>query len=202
MDHQVVAMAGNCCYVEGAANAGWFISNSLYVRSSISSAMFWPLVRKAIAGWNVAGRFVYRFLEGYVMSNMRAELLWFGTVGCLVLLMLGCGPSRGTPTAVSGSVTVDGQPLAGAPLAFHALGEGPAEHRTFTAVTDSSGQYKIEPIYPGTYQVIVIERSGGHEADNEEDILAANPLQPAEGGELRVEIGSDPAVYDIQLVRK
>ena len=136
------------------------------------------------------------------MSSIGARLVGFGTIGCLVFLVSGCGPGRGSPTAVNGSVTVDGQPLAHAPLAFHALGAVRAEHRTFTVVTDSSGQYKIEPIYPGTYQVIVIERSGGHEADNEEDILAANPLQPAEGGELRVEIGSDPAVYDIQLVRK
>ena len=60
----------------------------------------------------------------------------------------------------------------------------------------------MEPIYPGTHQVIVIERSGGHEGDCKENILAANPLRLAEGGELRVEIGSDPAVHDIQLVRK
>ena len=138
------------------------------------------------------------------MSSIGARLVGFGTIGCLVFLVSGCGPGRGSPTAVNGSVTVDGQPLAHAPLAFHALGAVRAEHRTFTVVTDSSGQYKIEPIYPGTYQVIVIERSGakGCEGDCDENIAIANPLQPAEGGELRVELGAAPAVYDIQLVRK
>jgi len=135
------------------------------------------------------------------MRDLLTRLLWSGVFSCCSLLLVGCGPNLGQPTSVSGTVTVDDQPFASAPIAFHAVGEVPAEFRTFTAMTDSGGQYKIETIYPGKYEVIVVDSGSSPEAGSTENVVAGNPLQPADGKKLEVTISTEPAEFDIALKR-
>jgi len=59
-------------------------------------------------------------------------------------------PPDSPPSTVTGSITLDGQPLAGASVTF-AGGK-----RAFTAITDAGGRYAVtDPIPPGQYAVIV-----------------------------------------------
>lgn len=133
------------------------------------------------------------------MPGRATKTLWYGAACLSIILVSGCGPNLGAATQVSGTVTVDDQPLANAPLAFHALGSVPAEHRTFTTMADAGGQYKIEKIYPGEYQVIVVEPSEGAGGER---VAAESSLGPADGNPLQVRIEAEPAVYDIKLARR
>lgn len=60
---------------------------------------------------------------------------------CLLLLAtLGCGPSHGHKTApVSGVVTLDGQPFAGAKVTFQPKGGGPSS----AGITNAAGEYTL-----------------------------------------------------------
>ena len=130
-------------------------------------------------------------------------------VGCCVLLSFlaltsGCGPDLGSPTTVTGRITVDGEPLGGATVVFHCVGEREAEFRTFTATADGGGQYTIEKIYPGSYRVGVGEPApgAGEEDPGKASAMAGNELKPSDGDELSAEITSDELVYDIQMTRQ
>ncbi len=59
----------------------------------------------------------------------------------LGIIPLGCGGASGPPLGkVSGTITLDGQPLAGASVSFSPMDGG----RSSTGVTDSSGHYSLE----------------------------------------------------------
>ncbi len=139
------------------------------------------------------------------MSSARSPLLYYGVSCCLLSLLLGCGgPGLGSPTTATGKVTVDGEPMSGATVTFHCLGERAAEFRTFFATTDGSGQYTIDEIYPGTYSVVAGEPAPG--ADGEDpgavSAMGGDELKPADGGELSAEVTSDGVVFDVELTRQ
>jgi hypothetical protein len=102
---------------------------------------------------------------------MRQQLVSRSTclVVCSLIFVSGCGsggkppPKLGELVPVTGTVTMDGQPLAKATVVFH-----PTEDSGFhgsQAVTDENGKYKLETdigdgkmkegALPGRYQVTV-----------------------------------------------
>ena len=76
----------------------------------------------------------------------------------LVLALAGCG-SGVTLLPVSGTVTIDDKPVAGAAVLFQPAGGGPAAH----AVTDADGRYTLETAnskgaVPGEHKVTVTKK--------------------------------------------
>jgi hypothetical protein len=139
------------------------------------------------------------------MSAARIAVLWCSVFCCLLTLASGCGgPGLGSPATATGKVTVDGEPLSGATVTFHCMGERAAEFRTFTATTDDGGQYTIDEIYPGSYSVGVGEPApgAGGEDPGMANAMAGDELKPADGGELSAEVTSDGIVFDVQLTRQ
>jgi hypothetical protein len=83
-------------------------------------------------------------------------------VGLTVLLIAGggCGDRR-SPVPVSGTVTVDGQPVEGATVTFHPLDDD-REGRPATGLTDKTGTFRLttgteDGARPGAYKVVVIK---------------------------------------------
>jgi len=93
----------------------------------------------------------------------------------VILTTVGCGGDAdlGKPVPISGTVILDGQPLADATVIFSALDGLPPEYRSHTAKTDTSGKFKLSEVYPAEYQVTVDKP-----AENAEE-HAANPGIPA-----------------------
>src|SRR5689334_14813931 len=78
----------------------------------------------------------------------------------LVLVAAVTGCSRGTPSAVSGKVLLDGQPLANASVQLVSVGN--SAQGMHSATTDLNGSFHIaeagssnNPIQPGSYVVLV-----------------------------------------------
>jgi hypothetical protein len=62
-----------------------------------------------------------------------------------VLLLVGCG---GSPPAVSGVVTLDGNPVEGAMVRFHE--EGAVDEPGFVAITQKDGTFRLPAASAGT----------------------------------------------------
>lgn len=73
-----------------------------------------------------------------------------------LLTSIGCGgPDYGTPVAISGKVTSDGEPIKQLTVIYHSSVSGlPAEVRTQRATTDDQGVYQLEQVYPGDYTIL------------------------------------------------
>jgi hypothetical protein len=76
----------------------------------------------------------------------------------LAMALSGC--SRGTPSAVSGKVLLDGQPLPGASVQL--VPAGNAAHGMHSQTTDADGNFRFaesgnsnNPIQPGSYVLLV-----------------------------------------------
>lgn len=68
-----------------------------------------------------------------------------GLSAILLLWLSGCGSSDGfTLVPVSGTITLDGQPLAGATVSFQPAGSQTAPGPGSGAVTDASGKYTLK----------------------------------------------------------
>lgn len=61
-----------------------------------------------------------------------------------VISLAGCGSGGFKLVPVSGTVTLDGQPLAGASVSFQPTGSGATPGPGSTAVTDASGKYVLK----------------------------------------------------------
>lgn len=86
----------------------------------------------------------------------RSSAVLFGLV-----LLAGC--SQGEPTTVSGQLTLDGSPLAGANLQL--IGASDAELGMHSAATNAEGKFTFTepgdsttPIKPGSYVLLVSKR--------------------------------------------
>ncbi len=79
---------------------------------------------------------------GYVSRFFTAWLC--GAAVCVTLGLSGCGSSDGySLVPVSGTITLDGQPLAGASISFQPAGGGSIGPSS-GAVTDASGKYELK----------------------------------------------------------
>jgi len=105
----------------------------------------------------------------------------------LIGLLAGCGNSgNSVPSAeVTGTVTLDGQPLADAEVQ---LVPKSSELGLHTAKTDASGHFRItqdaknNPVKPGSYAVLVSKVTGGNDPN-------------APGGGMDAQKNEVPAVY-------
>jgi hypothetical protein len=88
-----------------------------------------------------------------IMSTMPMRPIWIVTLAAALLASAaGCGSERIERRAVSGSVQLDGQPLAGGTIIFTPLGQGPSaggkiENGMFSLSKDrgpSLGKYRVE----------------------------------------------------------
>jgi hypothetical protein len=116
--------------------AGW--SNKLKRKSSMWHTI-WAVMYVEHLPWSMHCRW-----------TMGVCLLWVGVVG-----ISGCGPSDGR-LAVSGSVTVDGEPLDGAAINFQPA-TGTRGHSSGGPVQTGSFRVAAEQgLLPGTYRVTII----------------------------------------------
>lgn len=85
---------------------------------------------------------------------------WLGFVATAALV-IGCGDSGPRLVSVTGTVSLNGQPLEGAALAFEPVPTAPnSEVRPGEAVTDAAGKYEVSTslksgLAAGKYRVIV-----------------------------------------------
>ncbi len=88
------------------------------------------------------------------------------SICCCIALLVGCGGSAGRETvSVTGTVTLDGAPVAEAGVMF----TGPDGGSPVTATTDASGKYTLNAV-PGKNQVAVSKSvTTGETAVAEED---------------------------------
>lgn len=89
------------------------------------------------------------------------------SLGCFAAvassLMAGCSGSNQPTfdlTPVSGSVTLDGKPLADADVAFYLQGQSPKDYHGSVGKTDAQGKYELQAgvakgAVPGSYKVTV-----------------------------------------------
>jgi hypothetical protein len=83
-------------------------------------------------------------------------------VGLTVLLVAAAGCNgRHAPVPVSGIVTLNGKPLAGATVTFHLVGDD-REGRLATGQTDKTGTFRLKTgsgdgARPGEYKVVIVK---------------------------------------------
>jgi hypothetical protein len=131
------------------------------------------------------------------------SLLVFGT-----LLVAGCGGGRPTAPA-SGTVRMNGKPLANAALTFQPIGGGMAS----TGVTDQNGRYTLTFLYSedegavvATHRVIIRTHKKANVEDTSSDISVPGERDPIprrynDASELTMEVpaeGTDSADFDLK----
>jgi len=77
--------------------------------------------------------------------------IWLRELKPIVGKTAGEKAAKETPAAVSGRITLDGQPLAGATIAFHSDGNG----KTVAATTSADGSFTFDSVAPGVYTVTI-----------------------------------------------
>ena len=117
------------------------------------------------------------------------------------LAMSGCGPDYPETVPVSGTVTLDGQPVAGASVVFT-----PEAGDLATATTDSSGQFQLstyrlaDGAAPGHYRVTVAKTTV--EPGEDEKVLFLVPKKygnpDTSGLECDVQLEMSPVQLDLQ----
>lgn len=135
---------------------------------------------------------------------------WLARAGivCLAFTLVGCGGDGVERSAVSGSVTLNGEPVEQGMILFSPLGEGPSAGGNI-----EQGQYKIEGDRgpsPGNYRVEIRAYRGTgrttHDAASGTTQEVKVPIIPARynnNSELKVEITPDASnQYDFELTSK
>ena len=101
------------------------------------------------------------------MSNKHIPALWVFLVS-FVFLLPGCGPDGPNMAKVVGRITVDGEPLADATVAF----APESGQRVASALTDSTGQFELGTFTPDDGAIV-----GNHRIT----VSARGPRRPAPG---------------------
>jgi hypothetical protein len=155
-----------------------------------------------------AGRLVFRGADGltggpgvFRFVSAACGLL----IGCLLLPGCGAGSS-----AVSGKVTLDGQPLSGASVSFKSAATEPGRARgLFLGVTNEQGHYALRPassadvgMRPGKYMVsITTTYVAGGVPDYQNPPIEKVPAKYRQGLEFDVP-PTGPAEADFDLISK
>lgn len=96
----------------------------------------------------------------------------FALMGCLILLLAGCGKSDPPIGAVKGTVTLDGQPAADLQVSFVPKSGGLAS----TAITDANGKYELtydgrkKGAVVGSHLVQITSAAGGGAAGGDDAV--------------------------------
>lgn len=148
-----------------------------------------------LAPWSISGvPVIYRKCLGEVntMNSLVFRRLSLTCATVCLLLLPGCKPGVSIKTVpVSGTVKLEGAPLAGATVSF----VGPDENtKTATGVTDAEGRYRlscfvtgttpVDGAMPGQYTVIVAKRQSaqGDQAAARQQAAQMTPEQMATMG--------------------
>lgn len=119
--------------------------------------------------------------------------------------LFGCGGGADTPelVPVSGTVTVDGQPVEGVTVMFAPKASG----RKATGVTNSEGRYEL--VYtagnygatPGEYRVVIDDqREVGVDADGNTMFEGGNLPPKYSSGEIERTVSEDSTLHDFEIV--
>jgi hypothetical protein len=95
------------------------------------------------------------------------------------LLLLGCGPKRGTGGSVTGTLQYKGQAVNGATLRFYPLSETGPE---FAIPVSQDGKFSSSNIPPGEYKVLVEPSQAPPEG---REPLIPKGMDPAQAAELK-----------------
>jgi hypothetical protein len=130
-------------------------------------------------------------------------------LACGMLFLSGCGSDRPTAPA-SGTVKMNGKPLANAALTFQPIGGGMAS----TGITDASGRYTLNFLYSedegaivGTHRVIIrTHKKAANTEDTSNDRADPSARDPIprrynDASELTMEVpaeGTDSADFDLK----
>jgi hypothetical protein len=137
--------------------------------------------------------------------------------GFLVLLALLAGGCSANQGRVEGIIALDGQPVAGAEVAFHP--DGDTKRNTYSGKTNDEGRYELlfpqgtDGVAPGSYRVVVtkhVAKPGAAEANPHQDIrmlrtggLTENVLpslySTPEKTPLRAEVNLGKNTFNFQL---
>ncbi|MHB8898426.1 MAG: carboxypeptidase-like regulatory domain-containing protein [Thermoguttaceae bacterium] len=110
------------------------------------------------------------------MLSFRQRLVLPATIAAFGLLLSGCGPKHPETFPVTGTVTLDGQPVAGAAVVFT-----PESGEQATATTDGSGQFELSTFelrdgaVPGKHRVTVAKTEV--EPGEEEQVVFVVPRE-------------------------
>jgi hypothetical protein len=99
---------------------------------------------------------------------MRVRLVWPVLAALSLVCLVGCpGAGSGNSARVTGTVTHNGTPVAGAEVTFWStnVGADGKPIRAGSCFSDASGKYAISgtvkaPLLPGEYKVVVIKYQG------------------------------------------
>lgn len=154
-------------------------------------------------------RLSHRYLSPLSAKNRLNRHGWVAAgFACLLLLQVGCGGGGVERSAVSGSVTLDGNPIEEGMILFSPLGEGPSAGGDI-----KNGQYLIEADRgpsPGSYRVEIRAYRGTgrttHDAargTTEEIKVPIIPARYHSNSELKVEITPEATnQHDFELKSK
>lgn len=90
-----------------------------------------------------------------------SNLLFFSSVACLFLVLVGCGDGRGKRVPVAGVVKIDGVPVAHGSVTFFPVNPG-EKSRPGGASLDENGRFQVTSYEPndgliiGNYEVTVM----------------------------------------------
>lgn len=149
----------------------------------------------------------------YVTDSVRRLLILF-CAGATFAWVTGCGDGRPKLVRVTGTVMLDGKPLADAIVSFQPLAaEAGAFQRPSSAVTDSEGKYipgtfgEKDGLPAGKYRVAIQKRepvdAGGSQSSATIKYQWITPRRLADPNTsgLEVEVSSsglEPAVFDLE----
>lgn len=120
-----------------------------------------------------------------------------------VATLIGCGSGRPEVVPVSGTVTLDGDPVVGAAVTFALQGEG----RPATAVTDALGKFTLTTFggdsgaAPGKYAVTVVKMKNGSQSGDPENegLMGAEVIEPSQDLYEVPQRYSDPQTSDLKV---
>lgn len=119
-----------------------------------------------------------------------------------VLTCGGCGKSvdLGSPVSVSGSVTLDGKPLAKAAVGFNAISKGlPAKYRYVSAFTDDGGNFTMERVYPAEYEVTLAQEDPSAPAIKDAAVSGNPKLAKYAGNSpLRANVSAESTTFKLE----
>lgn len=120
------------------------------------------------------------------------------------LFVLGCGQGKDV-APVSGLVTLDGEPLAGASVAFQPIGANPGSGSY--GRTDSEGRFSLQLVNPDEPGAVVgrhrvsITLSEGESSSDAGPVVEKVPARYNRNSELEVEVpagGADSVRFDLR----
>jgi len=134
--------------------------------------------------------------------GLHAVLWWLGTIACCVFLA-GCGGPDYTLVPVSGTVTLDGQPVANANVSFEPQAEGPGCYAT----TDAKGRFELRSVLDdrpgavaGTHVVRITTAREGNPNDDAAELIGELAPERFLDGSVTFEVpaeGTDGANFDL-----